>query len=91
MPAKSSPRRIGPAGRKITVSVATIPNAILAGGPADQLPQAERLRHITNSETKLKLQRGNRYEHFQRTTETIPHELGELCVFAWTGSTYLAE
>ena len=73
------------------MSVATTPNAVLAGGPAHSLPEAERLRHITSSESKLKLLRGNRYEHFQRTAETILHELGELRVFAWIGSTYVAE
>jgi hypothetical protein len=73
------------------VSLATTPNAILAGGPAEKLPEAERLRHITGPESKLKLLRGNRYEHFQRTAETILHELGELRVFTWTGSTYVAE
>lgn len=72
------------------MTLATRPNAILAGGPKT-LPTAERLRHITGSESKLKLLRGNRYEHFERTAETIPHELGELHVFAWTGSTYVAE
>ena len=73
------------------MSVATIPNAILAGGPAESLPEMERVRHITVSESKLKLLRGNRYEHFQRTAETILHDLGELRVFAWIGSTYVAE
>lgn len=75
----------------MSITLATVPNAILAGGPAENLPDTERVRHITVSESKLKLLRGNRYEHFQRTAETILHDLGELCVFAWIGSTYVAE
>jgi hypothetical protein len=73
------------------VNLTTTPNAILAGGPAEKFPEVERLRHIIGSESKLKLLRGNRYEHFQRTAETILHELGELRVFTWTGCTYVAE
>lgn len=73
------------------MTVATTPNAILIGGPAESFPETARLRSASVSEVILKVLHGNRYEHFRRTAETIRHELGELSVFTWTGSTYVAE
>ena len=73
------------------MTVATNPNAILTGGPAESLPDTDRIRSVAVSDINLKVLRGNRYEHFERTPEVIQHELGELSVFSWTGVTYVAE
>lgn len=72
------------------MSPATRPNAILEGGPS-LLPTEERLRFVADQQASLKLPRGNRYEHFRRSPDTVQHELGVLQVYTWTGSTFVAE
>lgn len=66
------------------------PNAVLRGGPA-VISEEERLRHLDDTAGSFKLLRGNRYEHFAPTGETVTHEDGELHVFTWSGCTYVAE
>lgn len=66
------------------------PNAILRGGPSS-LPPSERVRHVEDTGDKIKLPRGNRYEHFEPTAE-IETSLGRpLRVYVWTGCTHVAE
>jgi Family of unknown function (DUF5988) len=67
------------------------PNVILDGGPSDALPDGERIRYVAGGAARVKLLRGNRYEHYEKSTRTLPHENGTLQVFVWTGSTYIAE
>lgn len=44
-----------------------MPNVILTGGPANVLPDSERIRFIPPTEDNvLKLHRGNRYDQFRR-------------------------
>lgn len=51
------------------------PNVILRGGPA----------------VKVKLLKGNRYEHFEPTDGTVLEDELELLVYDWSGDTYVAE
>ncbi|MEV7783091.1 DUF5988 family protein [Kitasatospora sp. NPDC088351] len=69
----------------------TEPNTILEGGPANGLPEHERVRFLDAEQHVLKLPRGNRYEHFRRSHRTVRHEASESRVFEWTGSTRPAE
>ncbi|WP_043489106.1 MULTISPECIES: DUF5988 family protein [Streptomyces] len=66
-------------------------NVILRGGPASQLPEGERVRYVADAAISLKLPRGNRYEHFEPSPETINHDGVDLQVFTWTRVTYVAE
>lgn len=66
-------------------------NVVLLGGPATHFPDEERIRYVPDTDAPLKLQRGNRYEHFEPTAEKIHHGGRELQVFCWTRFTYLAE
>ncbi|MGO4425034.1 DUF5988 family protein [Streptomyces sp. MCAF7] len=66
-------------------------NVILRGGPASQMPETERVRYVADPAFSLKLQRGNRYEHFEPTQETVQHGEDHLQVFTWTRVTYVAE
>ncbi|AVV46596.1 DUF5988 family protein [Streptomyces sp. ID05-04B] len=68
------------------------PNAILKGGPAFQLTDEDRIRYIADTTTKIKLLKGNRYEHFEPTHTTITHNNDQqLHVYTWTGYTCVAE
>lgn len=67
------------------------PNVLLRGGPSAAFPDEERVRHVPDRETTLKLIRGNRYEHWEPTAEKVRHGDRELQVFVWSGCTYLAE
>ncbi|HEX5114838.1 MAG TPA: DUF5988 family protein [Pseudonocardiaceae bacterium] len=64
---------------------------ILRGGSAEHLPDALCTRHVEDSGVPLKIQWGNRYEHFSPTVEKVIHDGNELLVFAWTTTTYVAE
>ncbi|MER6400552.1 MULTISPECIES: DUF5988 family protein [unclassified Kitasatospora] len=66
------------------------PNVFLTGAPV--LTGAERLRHVADTgATKVKVPLGNRYEHFEASSETTLVDDRELRVFVWTHSTYVAE
>ncbi|MBV6701495.1 DUF5988 family protein [Kitasatospora aureofaciens] len=66
------------------------PNVFLAGAPA--LTGAEQLRYVADLDAaKVKVPLGNRYEHFEASTETTLVDDRELRVFVWTHSTYVAE
>ncbi|MEK8170201.1 DUF5988 family protein [Streptomyces sp. M19] len=49
-------------------------NVVLRGGPAAHFADAERILYVPDTENSFKLQRGNRYEHFEPTAETVRHE-----------------
>jgi hypothetical protein len=66
------------------------PNAILLGGPTP-LSDEERVRYAADLGEKIKISRGHRYDHFEPTTQTSPHQGRELRVFVWSGSTFVAE
>ena len=85
------PVRVRPRLEGIHMTIESRPNAILLGCPAATFPETPQIRSAAASEHILKVLNGNRYEHFQRTAEVIRHHLGELSVFTWTGSTYVAE
>ncbi len=67
------------------------PNAILQGGPAQDLPEHERILFVDESQHIVKVQRGNRYEHFQNLGQTVHRHSTLLRVFEWTRRTYVAE
>lgn len=68
------------------------PNAILHGGPAEHMPHHERIRTVGDpTQTKIKVLVGNRYEHFVADGVAGTHEDGDLRVFRWAGTTYVAE
>jgi hypothetical protein len=72
--------------------MATQPNVILRGGPALELAEAERLCHVSTLVDKIKLLRGHRYEHFERSSDMWTQPDGhELHVYNWTGFTRVAE
>ncbi|MEH0587670.1 DUF5988 family protein [Streptomyces sp. B21-106] len=49
------------------------PNAILKGGPTFQLTDEDRIRFIADTTTKVKILKGNRYEHFETHTHNHHH------------------
>jgi hypothetical protein len=67
------------------------PNVILRGGSSPDLVDERRPWYVEDPHNRLKLLRGNRYEHFEPTTERETHEGKELRVFIWVGDTKLAE
>ncbi|WP_419998921.1 DUF5988 family protein [Streptomyces boninensis] len=68
------------------------PNVFLSGGSRLGLTDEQRLHYISDhSVTKVKVLNGNRYEHFEASTETTLVDDRELRVFSWTQSTYVAE
>ncbi|MDX3803178.1 DUF5988 family protein [Streptomyces sp. AK04-3B] len=67
------------------------PNAILKGGPAFQLTDEDRIRFIADTTTKVKILKGNRYEHFEPTDTTITANDRQLHVYTWSGYTHVAE
>ncbi|MCX4638578.1 DUF5988 family protein [Streptomyces platensis] len=66
------------------------PNAILKGGPS-HFPEHLRIRHLTDPTEKVKVLFGNRYEHFEATSETTNQPVDGLQVFVWVDHTYIAE
>lgn len=70
----------------------TLPNVVLRGGPDLGLSDEERLRYVPEPGDKVKVARGHRYEHFERSTDIWADSDGnELCVYVWTGYTRVAE
>ncbi|MEU2425709.1 DUF5988 family protein [Streptomyces sp. NPDC007851] len=67
------------------------PNAILSGGPVDQLEEHQRIRYVADGAYSVKVLNGNRYEHWVPSDQKITHPLGELRVFKWSHCTYVAE
>jgi hypothetical protein len=67
------------------------PNVVLQGGP--ELGEAERLRTLPADRMPgvVKVFRGNRHDHFTPTGRKIVEEDGQLHVFEWSHSTYVAE
>lgn len=65
-------------------------NVVLHGGPPSLDPQ-ERVRHTDNPTEKIKLLLGNRYEHFEPTSEIDSSFGHELVVYVWKECTYVAE
>ena len=47
------------------------PNVILTGGPTFLIHEEDRVRYIANTNSKVKVLSGNRYEHFEPTDETV--------------------
>lgn len=68
------------------------PNVFLSGGSRSALADEQRLHYVSDvSMTKVKVLNGNRYEHFEASTETTLVDDRELRVFVWTQCTYVAE
>jgi len=67
------------------------PNVLLLGGQPPELGPEERIRYVSDVNTKVKVLNGNRYEHFEPTGETVVQEELELLVYSWSGCTYVAE
>lgn len=67
------------------------PNVILVGGPPPELSQEHRVVFVEDVQTKVKIQNGNRYEHFEPTGEKVVNDKRELLVYAWSACTYIAE
>ncbi|MFD7425799.1 DUF5988 family protein [Streptomyces sp. NPDC059818] len=68
------------------------PNVFLSGGSRFAIPDEERLRYIADlSVGKVKVLNGNRYEHFEASSETALVDDRELRVYVWTQCTYVAE
>ncbi|QKW05093.1 hypothetical protein HUT18_00690 [Streptomyces sp. NA04227] len=66
-------------------------NVLLRGGPAENYAAHERELYVADPETKLKVFRGNRYDHFEATRETVHRADRELRVLEWSATTYVAE
>jgi hypothetical protein len=74
------------------VLMTTEPNVILRGGPNVGLADDERLWYVPEPVDKIKVPRGHRYEHFERSADTWTRPGGAtLQVFVWTGFTRVAE
>lgn len=67
------------------------PNTFLRGGPPHGPGDRARLCHVEDSAVRLKLDRGNCYDHFEATPDRVRLEGYELRVFDWTHRTYVAE
>jgi hypothetical protein len=68
------------------------PNVFLSGGSRTAIADGERLRYLPDlNVTKVKVLCGNRYEHFEASTDTTLIDDRELRVFVWTRCTYVAE
>ncbi|WP_369172991.1 DUF5988 family protein [Streptomyces sp. R28] len=67
------------------------PNVILRGGISPYLTDDQRIRYVEDPDEKLKLLRGNRYEHFEPTPESETRDGVQLRVFVWVGGAKLAE
>ncbi|MCP9955775.1 DUF5988 family protein [Actinomadura madurae] len=68
------------------------PNIFLSGGPPSRITGERQLHYIADLDVpKVKIPFGNRYEHFEASSETMRIDDRELRVFVWTHSTYVAE
>ncbi|MFI1017855.1 DUF5988 family protein [Streptomyces sp. NPDC020965] len=65
------------------------PNVLLVGGPSEL--DSQRVRYVANTDEKVKVFRGHRYDHFEPTTEVRVEDGREFRVFVWTQCTYVAE
>ncbi|MEU6734066.1 DUF5988 family protein [Streptomyces physcomitrii] len=66
-------------------------NVILRGGPAENYPLHEREHFVADPGSRFKLLRGNRYDHFEASGETVRQGGRELLVLDWSATTYVAE
>jgi hypothetical protein len=62
----------------------------LEGGPPD-LPQVWSVHPDAATDTKIKIRRGNGYEHFERLHAELADDSGAPPVFTWTMRTQIAE
>ncbi|GGV20907.1 DUF5988 family protein [Streptomyces spectabilis] len=68
------------------------PNVFLSGGSRSLITDEDRLHYLPDpSVDKVKVLCGNRYEHFEASTDTTRVDDRELRVFVWTQRTYVAE
>jgi hypothetical protein len=67
------------------------PNAILRGGSGPLQAESERIHHVADPGAVLKLLNGNRYDHFEPTSETAEHGGRVLPILTWVRCTYVAE
>ncbi|ONI87966.1 hypothetical protein ALI144C_08390 [Actinosynnema sp. ALI-1.44] len=68
------------------------PNVFLSGGSAQTIADADRLRYVPDLDVpKVSLLFGNRYEHFEASSETTLVDGREVKVFVWSLRTYVAE
>lgn len=67
------------------------PNALLTGGPQVFGTDNGRIWFAKRLDQVVKLQNGNRYEHFAPTPETVLVDGRSLRVFRWQGYTKIAE
>lgn len=65
------------------------PNVLLTGGK--DIPETVRTHRVEHLVDRFKLNLGNRYEHFEATSETCEVEGRSLHVYAWIYRTYVAE
>jgi hypothetical protein len=76
----------------MTMDVNGVPNAFLRGGPTSAIPEEERLRYLPDLEVpKVRVLCGNRYEHFEASSESTLVNGREVRVFEWSYRTYVAE
>ncbi|MCI3934421.1 MULTISPECIES: DUF5988 family protein [unclassified Streptomyces] len=68
------------------------PNVFLSGGSRSLITDEDRLHYLPDlGVDKVKVLCGNRYEHFEASSETTRVDDRELRVFVWTQRTYVAE
>jgi hypothetical protein len=68
------------------------PNVYLSGGSAKAIADEDRLRYLPDLDVpKVRVLCGNRYEHFEASSETALVNGREVKVFVWTLRTYMAE
>ncbi|MGW2212700.1 DUF5988 family protein [Streptomyces sp. NPDC001781] len=68
------------------------PNVFLRGGSGTFLSDEERLRYVPDLDVeKVKVLCGNRYEHFEASSETTLIGDRALKVFEWAHCTFVAE
>jgi len=72
------------------MNIATHANVVLHGGPSS-LGWQERVRHTDDLTEKIKVLLGNRYEHFEPTSQIDSSFGRDLIVYVWNGCTYVAE
>ncbi|MCX4547610.1 DUF5988 family protein [Streptomyces sp. NBC_01387] len=71
------------------MTVTHSPNVLLVGGPSEL--DGHRTRYVADTEEKVKVFRGHRYDHFEPTPEISVRDGQEFRVFVWTQCTYVAE
>ncbi|WP_307630060.1 DUF5988 family protein [Streptomyces turgidiscabies] len=77
---------------RIVMDDKSAPNVFLRGGSGTFLSDEERLRYVPDlGVEKVKVLCGNRYEHFEASSETALIGDRELKVFEWAHRTFVAE